>query len=439
MDPEQAHPTDSGRPTTSGGNARVSHEPCIDAWFAEGTELGRAAAVPGDETADYEGDPQIEDLYDELGRAVVRRPLGSLRTGAAAILAVCLGYFAWSAIFTAPHINRDDAMVGLDGPHAAPLPVSSRTTSPTTFVHRDRLISEEANFSGDAQLLDKPRPGEWLHEFPEQGQTYRQFLVQSTNRRTDQRFVIYLVRLGALDTRLSPIIALTEEFVEAYYGAPVRELKAIPLPIDAYDPATNQYDAKRVLARLKESLPHDALGLLAITEADLTIRGVEWVFGLGSARNRVAVFSVRRYGSDYRLSADGGTILRRSFITAAHELGHVLSMRHCTAFHCIMNGTNTLEEADEHPLHLCPVCARKVAYALRSDRDHRYRLLRDFYHEAGFVDEENFVRRRLDPPQVESEYAEFVGDLGPQLIEAGIPVPVDPPARGAPVRRCPQN
>ena len=39
-------------------------------------------------------------------------------------------------------------------------------------------------------------------------------------------------------------------------------------------------------------------------------------------------------------------------------------MRHCIAFRCLMNGSNHQEEKDRRPLHLCPVCLRKLCWNL---------------------------------------------------------------------------
>ena len=36
----------------------------------------------------------------------------------------------------------------------------------------------------------------------------------------------------------------------------------------------------------------------------------------------------------------------RAVKTACHELSHVLSIRHCQAYECLMNGSSQLEEAD---------------------------------------------------------------------------------------------
>jgi archaemetzincin len=40
-------------------------------------------------------------------------------------------------------------------------------------------------------------------------------------------------------------------------------------------------------------------------------------------------------------------------------------MRHCTAFRCLMNGSNHQGERDAKPLHLCPVCLWKLCWNLQ--------------------------------------------------------------------------
>jgi hypothetical protein len=36
----------------------------------------------------------------------------------------------------------------------------------------------------------------------------------------------------------------------------------------------------------------------------------------------------------------------------------------CTAYACLMNGSNHQEEKDRRPMHLCPVCLRKLCWNL---------------------------------------------------------------------------
>mmetsp|Transcript_29601 Transcript_29601/g.45119 ORF Transcript_29601/g.45119 Transcript_29601/m.45119 type:complete len:101 (+) Transcript_29601:118-420(+) len=56
----------------------------------------------------------------------------------------------------------------------------------------------------------------------------------------------------------------------------------------------------------------------------------------------------------------------RAIKTACHELAHVLGLRHCQGYECLMNGSSSLEEADLKPFYLCPVCMKKLMTYLGS-------------------------------------------------------------------------
>ncbi len=47
------------------------------------------------------------------------------------------------------------------------------------------------------------------------------------------------------------------------------------------------------------------------------------------------------------------------------------------------------------PIHLCPVCLRKLQHAVGFDYAARYRALEAFYQRAGLRPEAAWVRRRL--------------------------------------------
>jgi archaemetzincin len=79
-----------------------------------------------------------------------------------------------------------------------------------------------------------------------------------------------------------------------------------------------------------------------------------------------------------------------------HEIGHMFGMNHCDHFRCIMmNGSNHVAELDEAPLHLCPVCLRKLHYVTGIGLDDRFERLAEGYDRLGMGDEAAFVRRRL--------------------------------------------
>jgi len=60
-----------------------------------------------------------------------------------------------------------------------------------------------------------------------------------------------------------------------------------------------------------------------------------------------------------------------------------------------MNGSNHIDESDRRPMHLCPVCLRKLQFSVGFDAVQRCEKLSDFYEAAGFAEEARWTRNRL--------------------------------------------
>src|SRR5208337_989956 len=88
------------------------------------------------------------------------------------------------------------------------------------------------------------------------------------------------------------------------------------------------------------------------------------------ARYDPAFYGEQR-GKDYQI-----ILLRRSCKVLAHETAHMFGLAHCIYFRCLMNGSNHLAESDARPMHLCPVCLRKLQTSVGFDVVHRYQNLR---------------------------------------------------------------
>ena len=74
----------------------------------------------------------------------------------------------------------------------------------------------------------------------------------------------------------------------------------------------------------------------------------------------------------------------------------MFGLMHCIYFKCVLNGSNHLKESDLRPMHLCPVCLRKLQYSIGFDVIARYRDLYHFYKKTGFDDEAGWVGGRLE-------------------------------------------
>jgi archaemetzincin len=225
-----------------------------------------------------------------------------------------------------------------------------------------------------AEPLPPPRPGEWLAEHREKGQTFRQYLAAGPVRRSAELSTVYLCVVGNLDAPQQSVVDRTAEYVRLFFDAPVATRRRVPTAdIPGHAKRKHpQWGDRQVLSTyllhevLEPGRPADALAYLALTARDLWAGdGWNFVFGQANLRRRVGVWSISRNGypgpSDeaYRLC------LRRTLMTAVHETGHILTMMHCTASSCLMNGCNHQEERDSRPLHLCPVCLRKLCWNLQ--------------------------------------------------------------------------
>jgi archaemetzincin len=241
-----------------------------------------------------------------------------------------------------------------------------------------------------------PRPGEWLAQHQELGQSFGHYVIGNPNRVDDRRRIIYLQPLGAFPEDAPPLAAL-ETFTADYFQLPVRVLPTRDLQGLAITERRNPFSGERqlltddLLAELSDALPDDAFCLLGITMVDL-YPGDDWNFVFGQARlhGRVGVYSFARH-----VSPDPVTTLRRGMKILAHETGHMFSMEHCIHYECVMNGSNHLPEADSQPLHLCPVCLLKLHHAVGFDLTHRYQALSDRYHALGLHAEAQWIRDGL--------------------------------------------
>jgi archaemetzincin len=239
-------------------------------------------------------------------------------------------------------------------------------------------------------LLPRPRKGEWRSRFPERPQPLEEYRAARPNRRSSERAFIYLQPLGNSGSRYSRILECAREYAEIYFGVPARLLPPGPLAEEAYIPGRRQVNSAMMLERLARQAPPEALVYLAVLEEDLFGRGLKFVFGESHLEERAGVCSLHRLETP-----EPDLFLRRTLRLLTHEAGHILSLRHCLYYRCVMQGSNSLPESDAQPLHLCPIDLEKVAWNTGVPRGERYLRLREFYLRHRLQDEAEWVSGEL--------------------------------------------
>ena len=253
--------------------------------------------------------------------------------------------------------------------------------------------------------LGKPRPGDWLVEHAEPGQTFEQYLKCRPVRPVGARNTIYIQPLGNFSKSQRNIIDLTAEFMGIYFNVPVKVKDDLPLsivPAKARRVHPN-WGMKQILSThvldqvLKPRLPKDAAAYIAFTTSDLWPgRGWNFVFGQASLRERVGVWSIYRNGDPDKDAASFRLCLLRTLKTATHETGHMFSMLHCTAYECNMCGSNHREESDRRAIALCPECLPKVCWAANTAPLPRFKRLEIFCRKVGLKDEAAFYGKCIE-------------------------------------------
>lgn len=262
----------------------------------------------------------------------------------------------------------------------------------------------------DFEEKKAPEWADWLAQHEEPGQSFPQYLASKPNRPgAGGRNVLYVLPLGKFEKETSPDLDVLQRYMELYYTAmsvkvlPVRPEKEVPA-VTRENSLTGQlqWNSVEMLKWLRTQVPRDAYGLIAITMTDLYPgEGWNFVFGQASYKSRVGVFSFARYHpklsfEDVGERDEDQVALKRACKVLTHEMGHMFGIKHCIHYECNMNGANSLREADSTPMHLCPVCLRKLQRAIGFDPTARYQGLEKFYRVHEFADEGDWVGERIE-------------------------------------------
>ncbi len=267
----------------------------------------------------------------------------------------------------------------------------------------------------DFVRLNPPKPGDWLHEFPEMGQTLEQYQSKDSRALLNMRqHTIVLQPLGEFSDEQQVLLGTLKDYSQAYFQIPTRIAKPIDLPDytksrlarmlpaeEVHGKYDHQYEATSIVNKLlRPRIPRDAAVYLGITMEDLYAGDLNYVFGFGSFENRTGIYSLARYCSEFWNEApteqSRRLTLRRSMKVLSHETGHVFGLKHCVFFDCVMNGSNSLEETDRTSIHECPVCHQKIHWNLKFDPEKRFQKLREFYAKHSMQEEAVWIAKRSE-------------------------------------------
>jgi archaemetzincin len=162
------------------------------------------------------------------------------------------------------------------------------------------------------------------------------------------------VKRGDLDFLVEPL--------GRTFAAEVQFTAAMPLPSRAFDPRRKQYVSNVILEFLHLRMKAPKWGrILAVTNQDLTVANLNFVFGQADINTGMAIISLVRLRPEVCGDEPNRQLFEKRAVTeAVHEIGHTLGLDHCSDSSCVMFFSNTLQDTDNKGFSFCDRCQRSL-------------------------------------------------------------------------------
>jgi len=137
----------------------------------------------------------------------------------------------------------------------------------------------------------------------------------------------------------------------------------LSLSREAYDSAREQYDSgllRMFIREFTEKTSGDRV--LGITNVDLFVPQLNFVFGEAESPGKAAIVSLNRLRPEfYGGQPQKALFLERAAKEATHETGHMLGLPHCPDSSCVMSFSNTIHAVDRKKTEFCQKCALQLS------------------------------------------------------------------------------
>lgn len=124
----------------------------------------------------------------------------------------------------------------------------------------------------------------------------------------------------------------------------------------AFDAQRNQYHATAILERLEARAPAGCLKVVGLTQVDLFIPILTYVFGEAQLGGKASLVSTHRMKEPGSRPGNPVPFEQRIVKEVVHELGHTFKLRHCPEARCIMHYARCIDDVDRKGEHFCRHC-----------------------------------------------------------------------------------
>lgn len=142
------------------------------------------------------------------------------------------------------------------------------------------------------------------------------------------------------------------------FGRPTALWAGSARPRHALDQRRKQHASGVILRWLLEAGPGHGK-VLGVTDRDLFIPILTYVFGEAQLGGRAAVVSLARLVEDVELIGPQ-LLVERLAKEAVHEMGHAYGLVHCDTEGCVMSRSPAVRDVDAKSAELCAECRARL-------------------------------------------------------------------------------
>lgn len=177
------------------------------------------------------------------------------------------------------------------------------------------------------------------------------------------RFKVLILRIGSINNEV--LESICNGLNGSYEGISCAILsEMMQLPNQALDTLRNQYYSSLILkniSELKESKRFNADRILGVTNVDLYVPTIDFVFGEAQYKGKVALISLYRLRPEFYNQPPNQSLLKnRASKEATHEIGHTLGLVHCHDSKCVMYFSNSIYDTDKKRIQFCEKCRTAI-------------------------------------------------------------------------------
>jgi len=170
--------------------------------------------------------------------------------------------------------------------------------------------------------------------------------------------LLQLLPIGNLDGRL--LMDLGPALADTFH-MPCEVIPRLLDPEIAFHGERQQYHSSELLEQMQCFLTRDTWRILGVTNVDLYIPILTFVFGEAQMGGPCAIVSNLRLRQDfYGLPQDAEVFRRRLLKESVHEIGHTLNLTHCDDYQCVMAPSHAVEWIDLKDSELCTSCRSQI-------------------------------------------------------------------------------